>query len=308
MRRIVDLKHGKTKLRSKVSKAITILFSLVAVLALAGCDSGLLGAKGVISVYQQKLLLFAFLLMLVVVIPVFFLTFWFAWRYRASNKNAKYRPNWAHSTTLEIIWWTIPCIIIVILALVTWFTTHKLDPYRSLDSKVKPVTIEVIALDWKWLFIYPEEKIATVNYIEIPVNTPINFKITSAAPMNSFIIPQLAGQIYAMTGMETQLHVMANETGKYRGFSANYTGRGFAEMQFYAKATSEQDFDNWIAKVKTTPTVLTMTAFDMLKKPSVANPVTYYGSVEKGLFNDVMMSYMMPPMADMEHHEKEIKF
>ncbi|WP_119343077.1 ubiquinol oxidase subunit II [Facilibium subflavum] len=275
---------------------VFLLFTgLVSVLLLSGCKSGILSPQGPITGYELKLLIFSILLMLVVVIPVLFLTFWFAWRYRASATKSKYRPEWAHSTTLEIVWWSIPGIIIVILAVVTWVTSHQLDPYKPLDSDKKPVTVEVIALDWKWLFIYPEYKIASVNYFVIPTHRPINFKITSAAPMNSFFVPQLGGQIYAMTGMTTQLHVLADNPGKYRGFSANYTGTGFAQMQFYAKATSEKDFKAWVEKVKQSNKVLNWKTFwDGLAKPSINNPVSYYGQVEDKLFDDVVMSYMMP--------------
>lgn len=266
---------------------------------LNACHSGALAPRGPIAASEFKLTLFAIELMLLVVIPVILMAFWFAWRYRDKAGNtAKYAPEWKHSTRLELVWWSIPCIIILILGTVTWKSTHRLDPYKPLDSTVKPVTVEVISLDWKWLFIYPEYKIATINYLRIPEGTPIDFKITAAAPMNSFIIPQLGGQIYAMTGMTTQLHLQADKPGVYRGFAANYTGIGFANMNFVAEATSMQDFENWVKEVQAKPGKLSAAVFwHDLVPPSDNNPVTYFGSVDAGLFDDVVMDYMMPNMA-----------
>jgi cytochrome o ubiquinol oxidase subunit 2 len=192
-----------------------------------------------------------------------------------------------------------------------WKTTHSLSPYKPLESDKKPLEIDVVALDWKWMFIYPEENIATVNYIKIPKDRPINFKITSAAPMNSFFIPELAGQIYAMTGMTTQLHLIAENNGKYRGFSANYTGTGFAEMQFYAEVSDQKDYDSWVKEVRDGKhQALTWDYFwSDLVKPSIGNPVAYYSDVDNNLFGDITMSYMMPnykpgdmaKMGDMHH-------
>lgn len=285
----------RTKRKNSLAKlSVTSLILLPAIL-LGGCSSGVLDPQGPIAHHELRLLIFAILLMLIVVIPVIFLTFWFAWRYRDSATKSKYRPNWSHNTVLEIIWWAIPCVIILILGIVTWITTHSLNPYKTLESDKAPIEIEVVALDWKWMFIYPQYDIATVNKIVIPVGHPINFKITSVAPMNSFFIPQLGGQIYAMTGMITKLHLLASNPGMYRGFSANYTGEGFAHMQFYADATSEADFDKWMTKLKTAKKKLTWDYFwGHLVKRSINDSVTYYGQVDKNLFNDIVMYYMMP--------------
>lgn len=268
---------------------------LIALFTLSGCElGGMLTPRGPIADTQLKLLGFATGLMLLVVVPVIFLAIYFAWRYRA-NGRGKYAPEWSHSTKLEIVWWGIPCIIIGILATVTWFTTHSLDPYKPLASTKKPLTIQTIALDWKWLFIYPDYGIATINYIEVPVNRPIHFEVSSAAPMNSFIIPQLGGQIYAMTGMKTQLNLLANKPGVYRGFSANYTGAGFAEMQFYAKATSEAGFSRWVRTVKRSSQRLTWQTFwKKWVKPSEKVKPIYFGRVDKHLFTDVINHYKIP--------------
>ncbi|GAB4221870.1 MAG: ubiquinol oxidase subunit II [Francisella sp.] len=278
----------------KMRKYLLIIFSVIATMSLSSCKSGVLNPMGVITAQEQKLLIFAIVLVSLVVVPVIILTLLFAWKYR-EGANSEYRPNWCHSNKLEIICWGVPFVIIFILATVTWKTTHSLSPYKPLESDKKPIEIDVVALNWKWMFIYPEYDIATINYIEIPKDRQIEFKITSAAPMNSFFIPELAGQIYAMTGMTTQLHLIANKEGKYRGFSANYTGEGFAEMQFYAKVTTQDNFDKWVNEVKNSNQSLTWDYFwGNLVKDSINNKVTYYSHVDDNLFNDIVMYYMMP--------------
>lgn len=308
---LLSNRNKKSKRNRAVSQLLSVILMLLLVTLTAGCSSGILDPQGPIAYKELKLFMFATILMLVVVIPVIILTFWFAWRYRDSAKKSKHEPDWSHSTILEIIWWTIPCIIILVLSIVTWSTTHSLQTYKPIESDKTPIEIEVVALDWKWMFIYPQHGIATINKIVIPIGHPINFKITSAAPMNSFFIPQLGGQIYAMTGMITKLHLLAVNPGEYRGFSANYTGEGFAHMQFYADATSEVEFDKWIAKVKMVNRNLTWNYFwDYLLKKSINHPVTYYGQVDKNLFNDIVMYYMVPTykpgLISSMHHMSEI--
>lgn len=283
------------KYKSSILVALCMLF----VTLLSGCEKGVLYPKGMIATDERNLIFTAILLMLIVVIPVFFMTFWFAWKYRESNTRAKYTPDWAHSTVLEVIWWTIPCIIIGVLATITWITTHSLDPYKPLDVPGKPVTIEAVALDWKWLFIYPEENIATVNFVEFPANRPINFKITADAPMNSLWIPQLGGQIYAMTGMQTKLHLIADEPGDYSGGAANFSGPGFSGMHFIARAATEGDFNAWVSEVQHSPNKLSIETYKELEQPSEDNPVTYYSQVEGNLFNAIIMKFMMPGMEDL---------
>lgn len=275
-----------------------ILYLGLAALLLTGCSvehMGVLDPKGTIAVDERLLLFTAVGLMLLVVIPVILLNFIFAWKYRASNTKAKYSPDFAHSTILEIVWWTIPIIIIAILATITWITSHRYDPYRPLDNtKVKPLVIQVVALNWKWLFIYPEQNIATVNFVQMPENVPVRFFITADAPMNSFQIPQLAGQIYAMPGMQTELNVMGTEDGDYPGFSANYSGVGFSGMTFTARVSSQKDFDEWVKKSQHTKQKLSKDVYEQLAQPSENNPVAYYAPVSPDLFNYVIMKYMMP--------------
>ncbi len=267
-----------------------------------GKNMGILDPKGVIASEEKELIIISVLLMLVVVIPVYLLTIVFTWKYRSTNLHEKYSPTEDHNSLEEFIWWAIPCVIIVVLGSITWTSTHRLDPYRPLDSDVKPVTIQVVALNWKWLFIYPEQGIATVGYVEIPEKTPINFEITADAPMNSFWIPQLAGQIYAMSGMNTKLHVMADEVGIYKGLSANFSGDGFSEMKFTVRSVPESTFNSWVSNTKTeSPNILLTDDYAQLARPSRNNTEKSFRLVKEGLYNDIIMKYMMPKMDTSEH-------
>ncbi|ANI28305.1 ubiquinol oxidase subunit II [Yersinia entomophaga] len=288
----------------KYIKNIGMLSLFAATVTLAGCDMVLMNPKGTIGLEQKTLILTAIGLMLIVVVPVIFMAFAFAWKFRASNKNATYTPNWSHSNKIELVVWAVPIIIIAILATITWKTSHELDPFKPLVVEGKePITIEVVSLDWKWLFIYPEQGIATVNEIAFPTDVPVNFKITSNSVMNSFFIPQLGGQIYAMAGMQTKLHLIANEAGKYNGISSSFSGKGFSGMKFTAIATPTQgDFDQWVAQVKKSPNTLNTTAdFDKLAEPSENNPVEYFSSVKPELFKETIGKFM----GDMNMHKSD---
>ena len=250
-----------------------------------------LNPKGVIAAKQRDLIWTATWLMLIVVVPVLVMTLGFAWRYRASNTKAKYSPNWSHSHFAEALWWGIPFVIIVALAVITWTSSHELYPFKPLVSDKKPLKIQVVALQWKWLFIYPEQGIATVNWVQFPEQTPIDFEITADAPMNSFWIPQLGGQIYAMAAMRTKLHLMANEPGEFRGCSANISGTGFAGMTFVAKASSDAEFESWVQSAKSQG-VLGQPEYGELAKPSASNSVALYSLGEPQLFEQIIMKYM----------------
>jgi cytochrome o ubiquinol oxidase subunit 2 len=284
--------NGKYKLLIAILVFGGILFT--AVMLLKGVDMAVLSPKGVIADKERNLIIIATLLCMIVVIPVFVMLFWFAWKYRASNTKARYEPNWDRNRLLESIWWGVPCLIIIALGTITWKATHELDPYKSLDSNVAPIKVQVVALEWKWLFIYPDQHIATVNYLQLPVNTPINFQITADAPMNSFWIPSLGGQVYAMSGMSTQLHLMASETGDYKGSSANISGEGFSGMNFAVKATSRTDFDNWVKAAQVSPNVLGATEYDTLAKKSKDNPPIAYILTKADLYDTIVMKYMAP--------------
>jgi cytochrome o ubiquinol oxidase subunit II len=271
--------------------------------ALGGCDFVVLHPAGDVAVQQRDLVIISTVLMLLIVVPVMALTALFAWRYRQSNTAARYEPDWDHSTQLELVIWSAPLLIIVCLGALTWMGTHLLDPYRKLgriatDRPVEirdmPVDVDVVALDWKWLFIYPDYGVATVNEFAAPVDRPINFRITASSVMNSFYIPALAGQVYAMPGMETQLHAVANEPGLFKGFSANYSGAGFSGMRFTFKSLADADFDSWIAGVKASGGMLGRTDYLQLERPSVNEPVRRYGSVERNLFNAIVNMCVEP--------------
>lgn len=280
---------------NKYNKSIGIILLIAAAAVLSGnYNMVLINPKGAIAVEQQTLIITAIMLMLIVVVPVIFMALTFAWKYRASNKEAKYHPNWAHSNKIEVVIWIIPIIIIAILGTITWKTTHELDPFKPIVTHKKPMTIEVVSLDWKWLFIYPEQGIATVNELAFPKDVPIEFKVTSDSVMNSFFIPQLGGQIYAMAGMQTKLHLIGNEAGEYGGISSNYSGRGFSGMKFTAIVTPTKDkFDQWVSKVLASPNNLNATSdFKTLAAPSENNPVTYFSSVKSNLFKETIAKFI----------------
>ncbi len=265
--------------------------------------------KGLIATEERGLIIHAVLLMLIVVIPVFILAFTIAWRYRAGNTKATYTPDWENSPMEELIWWAIPFEIILVLGALTWSSTHDLDPYKPLTATSTSMVVQVVALDWKWLFIYPELGIATVNEVDFPAGVPVEFQITADAPMNSFWIPQLGGQIYAMTGMVTMLHLVADEPGVFNGYSANYSGEGFADMKFAAKARTPDDFAAWVVEVRRTQHALDADAYAQLRQPGTST-VQIYTPASKDLYNSVVMKFMspekmseseMPDMLDMHH-------
>lgn len=265
-------------------------------LMLSACKLTVLDPKGIIAADEKNLFIVSLALMLLVVIPVIVLALVFAWRYRAHNAKAKYSPDWSHSSAIEVVCWSVPIVIIFILGVMTWFSSHRLDPYKPLTHSAKPLTIQVVALDWKWLFIYPEQKIATVNYLQFPVNVPIQFHITAEGPMNSFQIPQLGSQIYAMAGMQTRLNLIAEEAGEYQGYSANFSGEGFAGMKFIARATEQNEFDAWVKKVQLAHAgQLDMREYQYkLVPPSQYDPIKLYSTVSEDVFNKIVMKSMHP--------------
>lgn len=270
---------------------IFVLFAVF--LATTGCslDFAVLNPVGKLAFEERSLLITSVLLMLIIIVPVIIMIAIFTYKYRAKNSNSNYNPEWSHNTLLEVIWWMIPCIIIVILGTITWITSHQLDPYKELESEEKPIVIQVVALDWKWLFILPEYGIATINSIQIPVNVPINFRITADAPMNSFAIPKLGGQIYAMQGMETKLHLIANHVGVLDGYSANYSGEGFSGMKFNVVVGSKDEFKEWIKSIKSSGKALTKDVYNDISKPSKDEPILYFSSVKDDLYIDIITKF-----------------
>lgn len=282
-------------------KFVSIIRRFTAFLMLAGmtleasgCKSMIVfDPKGPVGSQQRDLIYITVGLCLIVIVPVFLLTVWILWRFREKrNGKAPYQPDWSHNTKLEIIWWGVPVVIIFILAVVTGRYTHALDPAKPLKSDVKPVTIQVASLDWKWLFQYPDQGIATVNYLVIPEKTPIRFELTSDGPMNSFWVPQLGGQIYTMSGMATTLYLQADEPGTYMGTGANFTGREFAKMAFTTQAVGRADFDKWVRDAKASGNALTDTSYQQLAQPGLSDRLTF-ASIPPDFFHKIVHEYSM---------------
>lgn len=276
------MKHGTP--RTIVSFAVLAL-----TVFLAGCENQvLLSPKGEVGLAERDLIYFATGLMLLVVIPVIGMTLYFAWKYRATNEKAEYLPDWHHSNKIELAVWLIPVFIIVVLGSVTWIATHKLDPYRPLVSDAKPINVEVVALDWKWLFIYPDLGVASVNEMAMPVDVPVNFTLTSSSIMNSFFIPALGSQVYSMPSMQTKLHLIANHEGVFDGISANYSGQGFAQMRFKAHSFDQAGFDKWVADAKASGQDLSRERYASLVQPSEKAPVQHFAYTDKALFHNIV--------------------
>ena len=266
--------------------------ALCAATFLGGCSRIVLfDPKGPIGDAERFVIIAAFVLMLIVVIPVFVMVFWFSLKYRASNNKAIYMPKWSYSGKIDLAMWLVPLAIIAVLGCLAWIETHDLDPFKPIKPGVKPISIEVVSLDWKWLFIYPDYDVASVNQLVFPAKVPLSFRITSDTVMTSFFIPQLGSQIYAMAGMQTWLHLMADEPGTYAGQNQQFSGRGYAEMNFKAIATSREQFEAWVQKVKQSPDQLDLARFEELEKPSADNPVAYFSSVKLDLFDHVISKY-----------------
>lgn len=281
----------------KIALAILLILGGVALSALYIINHKIpvLNPDGMIAIKERDLIVTASLLMLIVVIPVFIFTWYFAWRYREKGGGeSKYTPDWEHNYIAEYCWWGVPFIIILVLSILTWKSTHALNPFKPIENGTKPIRIQAVALQWKWLFIYPEDGIATMNYVQFPEKTPINFEITADAPMNSFWIPALGGQIYAMPAMRSRLHLIANEVGEYRGRSANYSGKGFAGMTFKAVSSSDADFRSWVSQVRNSGKSLGMTQYEAIVKPSENDPVSYYRLADTNLFEQILANYLIP--------------
>jgi cytochrome o ubiquinol oxidase subunit 2 len=261
--------------------------ALLLTLLLGGCG-GVLDPQGPVGASEKLILMDSVAIMLSIVVPVILATLGFAWWFRASNKRATYRPDWSFSGHLELIIWAIPALVITFLGGIAWFGSHALDPYKALASKTKPMEIDVVSLDWKWLFIYPAEGIATVNQLVVPTGTPLQFRLTSSGVMNSFFVPQLGSQIYTMAGMTSQLSLQADIPGDYHGLSAQFSGEGFADMGFNLKAVSAQEYARWIREAQGRGTALDSRAYAALTAPSKNTPPVTYSSVEPALFETIV--------------------
>ena len=280
--------------RNRAIRATVLASSLM---LLGGCKAVVLFPAGDVALQQRDLLVAATLLMLLIIVPVMVATVIVAWRYRESNTEATYLPDWDHSTALELLIWSAPLLIIICIGAITWLSTHTLDPYRpvtrldkghAVSPNAKPLEVDVVAMDWKWLFFYPQYGVATVNQLALPTDRPIEFKITATSIMNSFYIPALAGQIYAMPGMQTQLHAVLNKPGVYEGFSANFSGAGFAGMHFKTYGFDAAGFNNWIAKAQGSQLKLSNANYLKLAQPSENVAPMAFSGYAPGLYARIL--------------------
>jgi cytochrome o ubiquinol oxidase subunit 2 len=270
---------------------------VVAVATLGGCTEGILNPQGPIASAERQVLLNSLAIMLAIVIPtiiaILAVGFWF----RSSNSRARYLPDFSHSGLLEVLVWSIPAMTVLLVGGVAWLGAHELDPRKPLNSTAKPLTVQVVSLDWKWLFIYRDEGIASVNRLMIPVGRPVSFELTSAGVMNSLFVPQLGGQIYTMAGMLTRLQLQADHAGTYRGMSAQFSGEGFADMHFNVDAVSAEKFAEWIDAARSGGPELDAKAYERLAKPSAAIAPFTYRAVGPRIFDGILASEMQPDEA-----------
>jgi cytochrome o ubiquinol oxidase subunit II len=261
---------------------------LIGAATLGGCTEGVLDPKGPIALAERQILFNALGIMLAIVIPVILAILAVAFWFRASNGRASYLPDFEYSGRLELLVWSIPAMTVLLVGGVAWVSAHDLDPRKPISSPVKPVTVQVVSLDWKWLFIYPEQGIASVNHLTVPVGTPISFELTSSTVMNSFFVPQLGGQIYTMSGMVTRLHLQADHLGTYPGLSAMFSGDGFSDMRFTVDAVSNDKFTQWVSQAREAGPVLDSQSYKYLAKPSQAIAPFTYRAVPADLFSGVV--------------------
>lgn len=288
MRRATPARSGMRGL----SRALAALGSTLGLApCLSGCK-GVLDPQGPIGLQQHTILMNATAVMLAIVVPVILATLAFAWWFRSGNARAHYRPNWSYSGRIEFVVWSIPALTILFLGGMTWVATHDLDPARPLASERKSLVIEVVSLDWKWLFIYPEQGVATVNRLVVPAETPLSFRLTSASVMNSFFVPQLGSQIYTMAGMETRLNLQADRPGTYAGLSAQFSGGGFSGMHFDVVAQEPAAFESWASRLRAQGGTLDRAGYEALAKPSKAEPPREFGSVAPNLFDQILNTWM----------------
>jgi cytochrome o ubiquinol oxidase subunit 2 len=262
-------------------------FALAAAM-LGGCSQGVLDPKGPIAAAERLILFNSLGIMLAIVIPTVLATLGVAFWFRSTNKRATYRPDFAESGRLELLVWSIPAMTVLLVGGVAWVGAHELDPGKPIDSPVAPLTVQVVSLDWKWLFIYPEQGVASVNHLTVPVGTPVSFELTSASVMNSFFVPQLGSQIYTMAGMTTRLWLQADDIGTYPGLSANFSGAGFPGMRFTVDAVPAEDFSRWVGAARESDPVLDAAAYAHLATPSQDVEPFTYRAVAPGLFRDIV--------------------
>lgn len=296
-------RHSSRKTFALMSLGLLGLGLTIAML-LQGTDIKLFNPKGVIAEQQLNLIIFSVALLLTAAVPTLILLYAFAWKYRDTGDESSYDPEARHGRLLVFSIWAIPSVFMLALGLVMWPSTHKLEPKKTIESNVKPITIQVVAMRWKWLFIYPEHNIATVNYVQIPVGTSVQFDLSAdEAPMSSFWVPHLGGQLYAMTGHVNRLNLMAEQPGEYPGSSAEINGRGFAGMKFTTKATTKAEFDEWVKEMKASSAPLDSDQYEKILKPSENAPIAFFSPVEADLYAKILMKYEGSHAHRTETHE-----
>ncbi len=271
-----------------------VALTLVGVILTHGVHFDILQPAGDIAVQQRNLIVITLGLMAIIVVPIFIMLGWFGWKYRAGNTKRKkhdYKPEWHENKLLEILWWGIPIAIISILAVIAWQTSHSLDPYKKIESNKAAIEVQVVALQWKWLFIYPQLGVATVNKLPIPENTPVHFTISADAPMSAFWVPTLGSQIYAMNGMSSQLNLIADRTGEFKGVGTNINGEGYADMKFTVYSQTEADFETWVKTAQSSPATMDAAAYQKLATPGLSDEATYVLG-KATLYDDIVNKYM----------------
>jgi cytochrome o ubiquinol oxidase subunit 2 len=281
------------KLRGVVGSTALRAALMVSVL-LAGCGGGVVDPKGPIGAADLTILIDSLIIMLAIGVPTILGTIGFAWWFRASNTKARYRPDWAYCGSIELVVWAVPLLTILLLGGVAWIGSHTLDPYRPIEGTGEPFEVQVVSLDWKWLFIYPEQGLASVNELTVPVGRSLHFSLTSASVMNAFFVPQLGSMIYTMNGMATQLWLRADQPGTFHGMSSHFSGEGFSDMHFEVKALTAGAFEDWVAQARVNPKRLDGAAYAALARQSIRQPVSTYGCLDRGLFEAVVSGQLAP--------------
>lgn len=284
-------------------RRVSVVFSLLTAGILPSCSSIVLSPQGPVGAAENIILYNSLAIMLAIVVPTIIAVLAFAWWFRASNKRAKYRPDFAYSGRIELVTWGTPLLVILLLGGVIWTGSHDLDPAVPLKSRAKPLEVQVVSLDWKWLFIYPEQGVASINQLVVPAGAPVHFSITSGSVLNAFFIPQLGSMVYAMNGMTTQLNLAANHPGNFYGLSSDFSGDGFAGMHFIAHAVSPVQFATWIAAVRKSGPVLDGASYRVLSRQSMNLPPSTYSAAAPGLFNEIVMQKLAPGPGPQSAHK-----
>ena len=267
---------------------------IAAAVTVSGCTPAVLSPAGPVALAERTILIDSMVIMLAIVVPTLAISWAFAWWFRSSNRRAPYLPTWAYSGRIELVVWSIPLLTVILLGGVSWIGSHQLDPARPLSSRVKPLEIQVISLDWKWLFIYPDQSVASVNELDLPVGVPVHLTLTSSSVMNAFFVPRLGSMIYTMNGMASQLYLQADAEGAFDGLSAHFSGDGFPGMHFTVHAVSAPAFAAWIEQARLAGPTLTRASYQFLARQSSNTPAFHYRGVEPGLF-DAVVRQVVPP-------------